>query len=290
MRWLEGGADDGAGPAGVSTSGPSAGSRSVETSPAARAPAVPVILVHGIPTSAELWRRVLPAIEGRALAWEMVGYGDSIPAGRGRDISVARQGEYLTAWLDALAVDRAILVGHDLGAGVVQRAAVARPGLAAGLVITNGVAYDAWPVWPMRLARRLHRAVRRLPDAVFARIFEAVLRRMHEPEEIGVESVRIHGAHYARHGGAEAFARQARSLDARDTRDIAHRVRALDVPARVVWGDADPFLSMELAHRLAADLGTEVRPISGARHFTPEDRPGPIARAINALVRPVRPG
>lgn len=245
----------------------------------------PVVLVHGIPTSAELWRRVLPALEPRALAWEMVGYGGSIPAGRGRDISVARQADYLTGWLDALEIDRAILVGHDLGAGVVQRAAVARPGLATGLVITNGIAYDAWPVWPMRLARRLHPVVRRLPDTIFARVFEAVLRRMHDPEDIGVESVRIHGGHYQRHGGAGAFARQARSLDAADTQQVAGRLRALDVPARVLWGDADPFLSMDLARRLARDLDTDVEPIPGGRHFTPEDRPGPIARAINGLAR-----
>jgi pimeloyl-ACP methyl ester carboxylesterase len=31
----------------------------------------PVVLVHGIPTSPELWRHVLPRVEGaRLLAWE----------------------------------------------------------------------------------------------------------------------------------------------------------------------------------------------------------------------------
>jgi hypothetical protein len=40
----------------------------------------PVVLVHGIPTSPELWRRVMPRLRGaQALAWEMVGYGKSIP-------------------------------------------------------------------------------------------------------------------------------------------------------------------------------------------------------------------
>ncbi len=78
----------------------------------------PVVLVHGIPTSPELWRRVLPRLRGaRALAWEMVGYGASIPEGKGRDISVARQADYLAAWLRQLGIDRAVLVGHDLGGG-----------------------------------------------------------------------------------------------------------------------------------------------------------------------------
>lgn len=53
---------------------------------------IPVVLVHGIPTSPALWRHVVSRIgAARCLAFEMVGYGSSIPEGRARDISVARQ-------------------------------------------------------------------------------------------------------------------------------------------------------------------------------------------------------
>ena len=46
---------------------------------------------------------VVPQLEvARCLAFEMVGYGSSIPEGRGRDISVARQAEYLVAWAKAI--------------------------------------------------------------------------------------------------------------------------------------------------------------------------------------------
>ena len=177
-----------------------------------------------------------------------------------------------------------MLVGHDLGAGVAQRAAVLRPAACAGLVLTNGIAYDAWPVWPVALARRLHGLIRRTPDAVLGRLFRAVVRRLHDPREIGVESARVHWSHYQRHGAGPALARQLRSLDARDTLEVAERVRRLGLPARVVWGDADPFLSMGLARRLAADLGTGVRRVPGGLHFTPEDRPDPVVAAIRELV------
>jgi pimeloyl-ACP methyl ester carboxylesterase len=53
--------------------------------------------------------------------------GGSIPAGRGRDLSVARQAGHLIDWLDAVGIDRAVLVGHDLGGGVAQIAAVRPP-------------------------------------------------------------------------------------------------------------------------------------------------------------------
>jgi pimeloyl-ACP methyl ester carboxylesterase len=56
----------------------------------------PVVFIHGIPTCPRLWRHVIPRIaHARCLAWEMVGYGSSIPEGVDRDISVGRQADYL---------------------------------------------------------------------------------------------------------------------------------------------------------------------------------------------------
>ena len=48
-----------------------------------------VVFIHGIPTGTELWRHVLPRLDGaRKLAWEMVGYGGSMAASAGADLSV----------------------------------------------------------------------------------------------------------------------------------------------------------------------------------------------------------
>src|ERR687885_587293 len=84
----------------------------------------PVVFVHGIPTSPRLWRHVIPRVEGRALAWEMVGYGASIREGWERDISVARQAEYLAGWMREIGLDSAVIVGHDLGGGAAPKLGV----------------------------------------------------------------------------------------------------------------------------------------------------------------------
>ena len=89
---------------------------------------VPIVLIHGIPTSPELWRRVMPLVPGpRLLAWEMVGFGRSWSQGVGADISVKAQAGHLFRWLDDAGIDKAVLVGHDLGGGVAQVAAVRQP-------------------------------------------------------------------------------------------------------------------------------------------------------------------
>lgn len=88
----------------------------------------PVVLLHGIPTSPEPWRHVAPRVaDARLLAWEMVGYGRSWRAGADRDISLRAQADHPARWLDHVGVERAVLVGHDLGGGVAQIVAVRRP-------------------------------------------------------------------------------------------------------------------------------------------------------------------
>jgi len=108
---------------------------------------MPIVLVHGIPTSPALWRHVIPRLKGcRCLVWEMVGYGGSIAQGVERDISVASQASYLARWMAHLNLEPAILAGHDLGGGVVQIAAVRDRARCLALFLTNAICYDSWPI------------------------------------------------------------------------------------------------------------------------------------------------
>lgn len=250
---------------------------------------IPVVLVHGIPTSPELWRHVLPRLQGaRALAWEMVGYGGSIAEGRGRDISVGRQAEYLVAWLRAMGIHRAILGGHDLGGGVAHIAATRHPRLCAGLLLTNSVGYDSWPIPTVKVLRSIGGVLSRAPAAAIRAGIGLLLRLGHDDPQVAADSLPVHWGHYAAaDDAADAFVRQIRSLDVNDTLAVQHQLPSLDVPARVVWGEADFFQKVHYGERFARDLGVPLERIPGARHFTPEDHPDRIAGAVNELVREV---
>ena len=244
----------------------------------------PVVMVHGIPTSPALWRHVAPLLVGRAMAWEMTGYGSSIPFGDGRDISVAAQADHLVRWLDALGIERAVLAGHDLGGGVVQIAAVRAPKRCTGLLLTNAISYDSWPIPSVKAMGAMGPLVARLPDAVFRLALLSFFRRGHDSSSLAKDALDAHWPHYAANGGAVAMVRQIRALDVHDTIGIQDRLPAIDVPARVVWGTGDQFQKVAYGKRLAHDLRTDLRRIEGAKHWTPEDHPHAIADAINELV------
>ena len=248
----------------------------------------PVVLVHGIPTSPELWRKVMPRLkDARVLAWEMVGYGKSIPEGSERDISVAQQAEYLTAWLKHLGIKQAVLGGHDLGGGVVQNVAVRHPELCAGLFLTNAIGYDSWPIPMVKALRAMSGFVETLPDPAIKLMQKMLFVLGHDDQQIASASMPVHWRNYQRNAAAAAFIRQVRSLNVRDTLAIENALPHLNIPARVIWGAADQFQKVRYGERFARDLRATLRRIEGGKHFTPEDHPEEISQALNDLIQEV---
>jgi pimeloyl-ACP methyl ester carboxylesterase len=154
----------------------------------------------------------------------MVGYGASIEEGHNRDISVAKQADYLAAWIGELATGPVILVGHDLGGGVAQILAVRHPELVEGLVLTNAICYDSWPIPGVKAMRTMAPMVGRSPDVLFHSTFSAFLHQGHDDRRRAKESIAEHWPYYEEADGAAAFVRQIRSLNVDDTLAVADRI------------------------------------------------------------------
>lgn len=100
--------------------------------------AEPVIAVHGITANSHAWLAVDRALEGRAalLAVDLRGRGASsgLPGPYGME-AYARD---LLAVLDACDLERAVLVGHSLGAYAVARLAADHPERVRAAVLVDG--------------------------------------------------------------------------------------------------------------------------------------------------------
>ncbi len=246
----------------------------------------PVVLIHGIPTSPELWRYVTPLVPAaRVLAWELVGYGRHSQPGEGLDVSVRAQARHLAAWLDRVAGGPVVLVGHDIGAGVVQRFAVGHPERVAGIVLTDGIAYENWPVWPMNVVRSLGPAFAALPQLGFAALYAAALTALHDDAGHGRRCAGVHWRiGYAHPQAPATLLRQVRALHTEDTVAIAPDLPRLRGIPGIAWARDDRFLPVADAERLARDIGAHLDVIPGADHFTPEDHPERVAAAIRRVL------
>jgi pimeloyl-ACP methyl ester carboxylesterase len=106
---------------------------------------LPVVLLHGIGSGAASWVRQLETLGAtrRVLAWDAPGYGVSTRVA-GESPVAPDYANALAAWLDALAVDRCVLVGHSLGAIIAGSFAARAPERVAGLqLISPAAGYGA---------------------------------------------------------------------------------------------------------------------------------------------------
>jgi pimeloyl-ACP methyl ester carboxylesterase len=96
------------------------------------------ILIHGFGEGAYIWRLLAASLAGRfrTLAVDLRGHGDS---------SWDKDGEYriddhvadMLGVIDALKLERVILIGHSLGGEVVLRIAASRPGRITACVVVD---------------------------------------------------------------------------------------------------------------------------------------------------------
>ena len=100
----------------------------------------PVLLLHGWPDSARLWRHQVPVLAGRGdrvITPDLRGFGRSEQPGEVRSYALRNVVGDITGLLDALEVPAAHVVGHDWGAAVAWMVATLHPEVVERLAILN---------------------------------------------------------------------------------------------------------------------------------------------------------
>lgn len=115
----------------------------------------PIVLLHGNPTSAFLWRNVVPELvnSGRVIVPDLIGQGDSekLPASEGPDrysLEVAYM--YVDGLLEAIGANKNVtLVIHDWGSGIGFLWAMRHPADVKGVAYMEGIVKPvSWADWP----------------------------------------------------------------------------------------------------------------------------------------------
>jgi pimeloyl-ACP methyl ester carboxylesterase len=112
---------------------------------------LPVLLLHGMGGSTFSWRENLPALAEagyRAIAFDRPGFGLTDKP-LNFDYSHAHQADFTIAFMDALGIDRAALVGHSAGGSVIAHTAARHPERVSAVVYVDGAVGGAGgpPQW-----------------------------------------------------------------------------------------------------------------------------------------------
>jgi pimeloyl-ACP methyl ester carboxylesterase len=242
-----------------------------------------VVLLHGFPTSSHLWRDLVPILAPRfrAVAPDLLGYGDSGRPHHPEALTVRAQARYVRELVERLGVEEIAVVGHDIGGGVAQLLAL--EGGVRTLVLLDSISFDHWPVEGVRMIQAARpeevdpEFVQNLLELTFDLGMEERGRLMEQDLEEYVRPWRE---------DPMALVRASRGIDGVGLVGTEDRLAALDTRTLIVWGEEDPFQQAELGERLG-DLmpGATVALLPGCSHFVTEDAPEEVTTLVARYLR-----
>jgi pimeloyl-ACP methyl ester carboxylesterase len=246
----------------------------------------PVIFIHGTPSHSYEWRNVVPHIEAagfRVVTYDLLGYGLSErPADR--DTSVAAQTDLLEHFLDALGIDQAGIVAHDIGGAIGQRFAVAHPERVRRLMVIDSVSYDSWPssTWQKIIKENLDDFTTMSQDAFNALLTRQLKMTVADGSRMSGDVLQAYLApHQSALGRVSFFEHQVRHYDSKYTEEISDKLGRLTMPVRVMWGEEDQWQPLHYAERLSEAIPyADLVVVPGAGHFLMEDAPERVVHEI----------
>ncbi len=241
-----------------------------------------IILVHGITTYRFIWKKLIPLFPDtyNVIAVDLLGCGDS---DKPLDVSysIKAHAGRLKTFVDKLDIKRFHLVGHDVGGGVSQIFAVNHGEMLESLTLLNSVAYDFWPVQPI-IAMRTPILKQLAMATLDLGMFRVIVNRGLFDHKNLTDKLMDDFWHPMRsRSGRKAFLHFAKCLDNNDLLEIESQLRVLQVPTLIIRGDADPYLSEKIAHRLKAGIpSSKLEILVKGSHFIQEDLPEAIVNLI----------
>lgn len=259
------------------------------------------LLLHGFLASTFTWREVqapLAAI-GRTIAFDRPAFGLSArplpgdpgwPAGAS-PYAAAAQVEQTIHLMDALGVERAVLVGNSAGGTLALRIALAHPERVRALVLLDPAVYtDGPPPWTRWLldTPQLRRVGPLLLRGLADQSQRMVDAAWHDPSRVDAAT----WTGYRRWLGVDGWdqALWHFTLAARDHADVREGLAAIRAPTLVITGDDDRVIPTAESVRLAEAIAdAELVVIGACGHVPQEECPEPVLAAIRGFVARLPP-
>lgn len=250
----------------------------------------PVVLVHGLPSSSYLYRKVVAELAGRgfrAIAIDLPGMGLAERPEQ-FDYTVLGLSRFVEAAVDELGLDRFHLVVHDAGGPVGMLMACRMPERIRSLTVTNTIVDLAGTRFPGEIVARTSR---RIPNWLASPwLWRRMMTISGIKDRSGISDGELDayrllalgddgGSGYLRimngvHEERESASGYARSIDS----------RVVPYPVGVIWGAEDPVLRLRtFGWKALAASGLTSLEVVPARHFLHEDQAPAIAERVARL-------
>ena len=256
----------------------------------------PIVFVHGLASSSAMWaEKVFPCLAGagRLIALDLPGFGKS-PTLK-QELTVARCADVVEAFLDALGLDKPVLVGNSLGGTIVLMVGGRRPTLLRGIVaqgaVISGEDFAKSDGYLTHLSRQW---AARMPFAgglIKQMVLPSLLARVVSCSEAlrwDPRGAAIAAKDYLR-CNLNAMLSVTEDLMRIDLTDVLER---FSVPIIAVDGNEVTYRPLDTLERIGALLPSGIgvtRVIQGAGHLAPFVKPHEFADLVRVFAQKVHP-
>jgi pimeloyl-ACP methyl ester carboxylesterase len=246
-----------------------------------------VVFVHGLLVNANLWRKVVPRLDGFTRVAIDMPLGSHLVPMPARRLTPDDLGSLIGEAVEALGLEDVTLVGNDTGGALCQITVTRHPERLGRLVLTPCDAYENFLPPAFRYLQLLARipggvasvaasmripAMRRTPLA-----FGWLAKRPIPADVLAGWTAAITSDSEVRRDARKVL----RGISKRYTLEAATKLRDFKGPTMLAWATEDRFFKPAFAERLAADIpGSRLEWIEDSRTFVSEDQPERLAGLI----------
>ena len=226
-----------------------------------------LVLVHGAGGSHLDWPAPLRRLrETNVYALDLPGHGRSEGTGRS---SITAYRDFLFAFLDAMDLEKAIVVGHSMGGAIALDFALHYPGHVDGLILVgSGARLRVAPAILTGILSDFEATVDLVCDYAFGPSASEQLKRLGRQRLLNTPPEVSHGDYTA----CDAF-------------DVMGRLGEVRCPTLVIGGTADRLTPPKYSVYLRDHIhGAELVLVDAAGHMVMLEKPEVVARAISKFV------
>jgi pimeloyl-ACP methyl ester carboxylesterase len=246
----------------------------------------PLLLLHGTSASLHTWEGWVAALSPRhrVVTLDLPGFGltGRFPDG---DATVAHTLRVLTAFCEALGLERVVLVGNSYGGRLAWEFALVHPERVHRLVLVDASGYPRNSV-SVPIGFRLIQlpGIRLLRDVFLPRsVVERSVKSVYgDPMKVTPELIDRYYELARRSGNRKALAERMEQVPS--VGDVG-RLKALQVKTLILWGAKDELIPLESGHRFDEDIPDSTLVVfDSLGHVPHEEDPESSASALESFL------
>lgn len=251
----------------------------------------PVLLLHGVPSSSFLYRKMLPELAGhglRAVSFDFPGVGLS---DKPKDIDY--DWHALARWVgwvvDALQLPPVHLVLHDIAGPIGAEWAIQNPVKVRSITVTNTLMDVAhfrppFPMWTFRVPVVRHAVFSTMNASMMLPLFRH--SGVKNPEAVDEDVMESYIYLLKNNGGHHSFLEIMAGFElTEEHRDyLRDGLLAIDKPMQLVWGEQEIAIPKAQLDYIKQVFPLRAEHMVDARHFLQEELPAVVSAHIATFV------